>query len=524
MVYYFNPVNEGIISASSTGDGYTITLKWNTAYPSTRTNKMAYHIYMSTDENSVFSEGVKFISVGTSTSVDIFDLEPGQMYHYAVRAIEYNESLFNLSSLPETFNNLRIYPQSVLRSNITSTSTIIPLLDSSDFPAKGIIKVGVELINYTSNDIANNNLILTNSILQRGFNGTIAVGHNTDGYDGYETWSPFISFTLGREEMNTRVFSAQSRTDGFEQVPFTQTDGYHQISKDILTTDLAGSDAFNVNFPTYDYAGWHRTNPADLFSGGCVGSYFGGQMGCADGYTIRGLSVQEQNNQRQEMLLEITGEPVCLIRKRWTGITCSCYLPSSEHPDDRCPKCYGTKFLVGWDQYYNPRRSDSRILVRFSPADDEVKSQDAGLESEFTTECWTLTVPTVKDRDIIVRFDQDGNEEFRYEILSVNRNKTLFGLQGAQKFRVQRIRKTDPAYQIPVFRNTATLPAKVNTTIGGAATIPPHVHEIITTNQPVSNFGQITSTVQGHSHPVIYKNGQLVILEVLGHTHDPIIP
>ncbi len=522
MVYYINPVNEGIISCNSTGDGYTVTLKWNVAYPSTRTNKIAYHIYMSTDERTVFSEGVKFISIGTATTVDIFDLDPGEMYHYAIRAVEYNQYLYNLTTLPETFNSLKIYPSSVLRSDITENDILITLLDSSEFPSTGTVRIGVELVNYTSNDLANNNLVLTSAILQRGYNGSTPSSHNTDGYDGYVTWSPFVTFTLGREEMNTRVFSVQSRFD-LDQFSFTSTDGYHQVTKDILTTDLAGSDASNVAFPSYDYAGWHRTNPADLFSGQCVGSYFGGQQGCADGFNVRGLSVQEQSNQREELLLGITGEPVCLIRKRWTGITCSCYIPSSEYSDDRCPKCLGTKFIIGWDQYFNPRSSDGRIQVRFSPADDDVKTYEAGLESEFITECWTLTVPTVKDRDIIVRFDQDGNEEFRYEILSVNRNKTLFGLMGAQKFKVQRIRKTDPAYQIPVFRDTSTMPTKLNTTIGSAATIPPHVHEIVTTNQSPSNFGQITSTVQGHSHQVVWRSGQLIVLEALGHTHDIIL-
>lgn len=524
MAYYFNPVNEGIISANSTGDGYTVTLKWNTAYPSVRSNKMAYHIYMSTEEDSVFSEGVKFVSIGNVNSIDIFELEPGQMYHFAIRAIEYNENLTDLSVLPETFNGLKVYPQSVLRSDITNVSTIIPLLDSSDFPSTGIIKVGVELINYTSNDIINNNLALTNINLQRGFLNTTAANHNTDGYDGYVTWSPFVNFTLGREEGNTRIFSVQSRFD-VDQYSFTETDGYHQITKDILTTDLSGSDAANVDFPSYDYAGWHRTNPADLFSGACVGSYFGGQQGCADGYNVRGLSIQQQNEQRQEMLLDAigTGGPCVLVRKRWTGITCSCYLPSSEVPDDRCTKCYGTKFIVGWDQYFNPRRSDGRIMIRFSPANDAVKTQEAGLESELITDCWTLTVPTIKNRDIIVRFDEDGNEEFRYEVLSVNRNNTLFNMQGAQKFKVQRIRKTDIIYQIPVFRNTATLPAKLNTGIASAATIPPHMHSIIRNEKDPSTWSQLTETSQGHNHPVIIKNGLPIILEVLGHNHNIII-
>ena len=63
----------------------------------------------------------------------------------------------------------------------------------------------------------------------------------------------------------------------------------------------------------------------------------------------------------------------------------------------------------------------------------------------------------------------------------------------------------------------------MNTTVGSASTIPPHVHEIVITNQTADHFGQITSVILGHSHPVVFKDGQLQVLEVLGHKHDIIL-
>lgn len=526
MVYYFNPTNEGLISASSTGDGYTINITWNPAYPSNKTNKIAYHIYMATVEENVFSEGPKFVSTDGSTSTDIFELTPGQLYHFAVRAVEYSNVIFDITQLPRTFSNLVVYPETLLISNITKTDLTIPVLDVETFPSHGVIQLGYELINYLSLDTLNNDLVLTN-VSQRGFFNTNARFHHTDGYDGYHTiFPPLVRFTLGREELNTRIFPCQSRFE-YPSYQFTLTDGYHQVTKDLLTTDLAGSDAFNQNFPTYDYAGWHRTNPADLLTGVCVGSYIGGEQFCADGYNgvgrvVRGLSLQDQNNQRQEVLLNVTGEPVVLIRRVNTGITCSCYTPEREYADDRCPKCYGSKFVVGYQQFFNPRRSDGRILVRFSPADDDLIMNEAGLESTFTTDCWTLTVPTVKDRDIIVRFDEDDNEEFRYEILSVNRNKTIESLQGAQKFRVQRIRKYDPAYQIRVFRNTQFVPQTLNTSAGATTGIPSHTHTIVINEKTTSllQINQTTGISQSHNHPIV--NGQ--VMEVLGHTHTIILP
>lgn len=525
MVYYVGKILTGLQIARNLGDGYGINLKWYQALANNPSMDVAYHIYYSTDQDKVFDEGVKFISTNGDLTADIYDLTPGQLYHFAVRAVEYNPNVVDVNSLSNVFNNLKVYPESVLRSNISDTDTTIPLLDTETFPSRGIIKIGVELINYTSNDIPHNNLLLTNAAIQRGFSNTTASFHYTDGYDGYATWSPFVSYILGREETNTIVFPCQAAFQ-YPTNAFTIPDGYHQVAKDLLNTDLTASDALNVGFPTYDYAGWRRTDPVLLLSGECVGSYFGGAQFCADGYNgvgqmLRGLSFQERNNQNQEYLLSLTGEPVCLVKRVWTGITCSCYLPSSEYPDDRCPHCYGTKFVVGWEQYYNPRQSDGRIMVRFSPAEDDVKVYEAGLESELITDCWTLTVPTIHDRDFIVRFDESGNEEFRYEVLSVNRNRTLTQLEGAQKFRVQRVRKFDPIYRVRVFRNTQFLPSTINTSIGSTTGIPPHTHSIVI-NENITNptqINQLTSVNSGHNHPVIAG----VVQEVLGHTHDIIL-
>lgn len=526
MVYYFSSVNEGLISASSEGDGYTIDLRWSPAYPSNRSNKVAYHIYMATTEGGVFKEGVKYVSIDGTTTASILDLVPGQLYHFAVRAVEYNPILFNTAQLPVAFGNLVVYPETLLTQNIGITDLIIPVLSVETFPSYGLFQLGYEFFNYLSTDSVNNTFVLTN-LSQRGFENTNIRSHQTNGYDGYVTIAPpTVRFTLGREDTNTRIFMCQSRFE-FPNYQATITDGYHQVTKDLLTTDLSASDAFNQDFPTYDYAGWHRTNPTDLLTGICVGSYIGGEQYCADGYSgvgraLRGMSLQTQNNQRQEVLLNLTGEPCCLIRRVTSGQTCACYTPGQEYADERCPLCYGSKFVVGYQQFYNPRRSDGRILVRFGAADDDLVMNEAGLESTFTTDCWTLTVPTIKDRDILVRFDEDDNEEFRYEILSVNRNKTLVRLQGVQKFRVQRIRKFDPAYQIRTVRNTEFLPQTISTGLGSTIGIPPHVHNIVINEKTISilQVNQTTGLSQGHNHAVV--NG--VVQTVLGHTHPIIIP
>lgn len=276
----------------------------------------------------------------------------------------------------------------------------------------------------------------------------------------------------------------------------------------------------------YDYAGYHRTDPVLLLNGTCVGSYIGGQMGCIDGYgnysIYRGLSLENQNTQRQDILLSVTGQPACLIRRVQTGITCSCYLVNSEYPDDRCPFCYGTKFVFGYEQYFNPRQSDGRIMVRLGPTAENLKMHEAGLESEFPLDIWTLTVPTIKTRDILVLFDQANNESFRYEVADVTRNNTILGLDGGQHLKTFRIRKTDPAYQIRIFRDTSDFPSTLNTSLGFAPGLPPHSHTIQINEKvlSVSQINQTTGLAQGHNHPII--NG--VVQTVLGHTHQIILP
>ena len=515
-------VNVGLDKVYNLGDGYTIGISWFRAYPSTLSNKIAYNIYYSTNNTKVFCEGPKYLYSGNCLSANIISLTPGQEYFFSIRPIEYDPTIYNLDYLPIAYDNLKYYPSSILSSNITTTSLNIPLVDIVGFPTEGgVVEIGEELVEYSS--ISGNSLLL-NNISQRGFFNTEVRYHNVDGYDGYKYEDPNISYYVnGESSLFDNIYMCQCRFE-YPHYAYTAEDGYYQVTKDYLTTDLSASDTYNQNFPAYDYAGYHRTDPVALLTGKRVGSYIGGQQYCLDGYGVgrqlRGLSLQDANNQREEMLLSITGRPAVLIKMVRTGIVCSCYLPSSEYPDDRCVKCLGTKEVLGWEQFFDPRRSDGRILVRPSAADDDLKMYEGGLESEFQLELWTLTVPTIKDRDIIILFDQDDNEEFRYEVLSVTRNNTIVGLMGAQKMKVQRIRKYDVAYQIPIFRNTSDYPTKIMTTLSSAGGIPPHAHQITKNENDPSTWAQLTTVVAGHNHQVVYCNNKLEILKVLGHTHQ----
>lgn len=523
MVYYPNPINAGLETVASLGDGETIAVRWWRAYPSSTSNKIAYHIYCDTNESTLFHSGVKLVALGSTLEANVKNLIPGQLYFFSVRAVEYSPLSDYEETLIPIYDDLYILPETYLSEDIDANQLNIPVISVENFRSSGVLKIGTELIQYDS--INGNNFILS-SINQRGYNSTRASRHGVDGYDGYNIWQQIIQPYFNEFLEADRVFICQSRFQ-YPNHPYTLIDGYAQVTKDILSTDLSVSDEKNIDFPAYDYSGYHRTDPVDLLNGLCVGSYIGGEQGCIDKYgnvnMVRGFSLQDRNNQLQEMLINSTGRVAVLLRRQQTGILCACYESLSEYPDDRCPKCGGTKFASKYEQYFYPRSSDGRIRVRLSPADEALVMKESGFESEMSLEMWTLTDPTIKTKDVIVLFDLAGNEEFRYEVIKVGRNNLLQGNQGAQKLSTQRIRKTDPVYQIRIFGDTSKYPQKLTTTIGFVEGIPPHVHEITRNEHDPSTWSQMTSVSQGHNHYVVFKNGNLIVQDDLGHHHDIVL-
>jgi hypothetical protein len=286
----------------------------------------------------------------------------------------------------------------------------------------------------------------------------------------------------------------------------------------VLNTDLSASDDYNEDIPSYDYSGYHQTNIIDYFSGHCIGSYSGGEYGCADGYKLRGLNIQEINMQRLETMLNVTSDRCVLLKRLWTGITCNCVRMNNETPEGRCPICLATGFVGGYEQFFNPRESDGKIMCRFGPTADKLNNKPIGFQQEFIPNCWTLVFPAIHERDILIRFNQDGIEEFRYEVNYVTRNKLLFSLSGSQQMQVYRLDKADITYQWRAIRDTSMLPSKINTTLSLLRGVGYHMHQIVI-NEDVLSLTDINNTTEvtsGHSHPII--NG--VVSTVLGHTHN----
>jgi hypothetical protein len=176
------------------------------------------------------------------------------------------------------------------------------------------------------------------------------------------------------------------------------------------------------------------------------GTYLGGQY---NGF--RGIDIFQRALDREDELMENVGEKCILMRRKWSGETCSCVTLRRQHPKVRsCRFCYGTGYVGGYDQIFNLRRADQRVMIRFYEATEDLKLGDhAHLSQEFQPTALALFKPIVKDRDVIVRFDYTGDIEYIYEILNVNRERFVFNKYGRQKLSIIRLDKTDILYQVP---------------------------------------------------------------------------
>jgi hypothetical protein len=126
--------------------------------------------------------------------------------------------------------------------------------------------------------------------------------------------------------------------------------------------------------------------------------------------------------------------------------------------------CMGTSFEGGYDRYINTRRlrpaeenPNGFVNMRVSPYADELDLVDSrGFSTEKTDiTAWTTANPTVRDRDILIRyiFDYETGimrEEFRYEVLTVRRNRLALGKDGAQHLTLKRLNPTEEIYKYVV--------------------------------------------------------------------------
>jgi hypothetical protein len=454
------------------------------------------------------------------------------MHYFGVRATEIAPGVSSLLGLRQVGQNMFAYPETVLDGYLADLDVVVPVASVDGFPEFGIVEIGTELIRYLQ--LREFPPALLTDATGRGYLGTVGEAHASGSavllWRGSEDGNTIIAEAAPSfQKPNYAItwvrgdgYGSDGYRDGYDGYDADGYDGYffpRQIKRDSITADGSANDDLG-DFPRLDYCGTYRRLPPSAFwKGQCIGSYFGGVQ-LRDGEVVRANNVQDQTLQREELLLETTGEPFVLLRRLWTGVRCSCFMMRREHPDKRCPACFGVGFVGGYEQFINPRRPDGRILVRVDPATDDLKIGDKdALTPDYKPGNWTMAFPALKDRDVLVRFNENNTEEFRYEILDVTRVRGFFGQSGVQKFNMQRFHRTDIKYQVTVARDFSPYAVEIVTGVSAAPGIQPHSHVVhIPHGADLSRFNGTTSVNAGsekHSHVV--RNGQ--VLAVLGHTH-----
>ena len=527
----FYPTQTGLSLAKDKGIGTEAELTWKAAEPYDQNDIVLYNVYYSTERGNVFENSPNFLIDGMSATIG--GLPPGDSHYFGVRAAEFNPIIFTTAGLRQAGPDMYFYPTEQLGSDMTASDLFVPC-DTDGFPNYGILLIGTELIRYTSLQFSPAGFVLpTNG---RGYEGTMAEAHSVhdevrlchgaeDDNEILVTVTPtFQKPNYALTFVKSDGYGDDGYRMGFDGYDADKSDGYfmyHQEKYDSNTTDGYVNDNMG-EFKRFDYCGTYRNLPPYSFmKGQCRGSYFGGAQVRMDAqgnrHLVKEANVETHLLQREELLLETTGEPIVLLKRMWTGIRCLCFMSRQEHPDARCPICFGIGFTSGFLQFFNNRRQDRRILVRFDAADDDLNIDQNGFAPMYEPSGWTLAYPMIKDRDVIVRFNADGTEEFRYEVLKVNRNRTMFTQMGAQKFNLKRIPKTDVIYQFPVLRAVGLLPAEIYTSVNSGPGLVAHSHGVVIPN----NYDQAklkVATLESYGHNHIIINGR--VYEVLGHTHS----
>jgi len=225
------------------------------------------------------------------------------------------------------------------------------------------------------------------------------------------------------------------------------SDGYMFVSEGSSPTTPEVDP--NANCQTLDKRGYHKIQVSDVFRG------IGPNGNCPSPYSraaLGGKTFNDITRDREEQLLLATGRPVTLLRKQHTGRRCPCYDTNRGRSRLKCEVCFGTTFVPGYIPYIYQKDPLGRIRVRFEPFTEDLPLKEQGMFQEVKITCWTLSFPELRKRDVLIVYNEDGSEEFRYEIENVTKN-SLFGLSpGAQKFTVVRIDPTQTIYKFDQYK------------------------------------------------------------------------
>jgi hypothetical protein len=296
------------------------------------------------------------------------------------------------------------------------------------FGTKGYLLIGSEVIRYNGISTSENAFLIPS-----GGRGLL---NSTPGI--YIPGDEVTFFTNCRDDNTVIVMATPTYHDGYDMQREVNNIG-------LVVTDYTDND--QMFFQGYDFCGYHRAMPQKTLNGiDDCGSYLGGEY---NGF--RGFNIWDRLVGREEVLLDQVGEPVILLKRIWDGQTCSCMSSRRVHPKVKsCKACFGTGYVGGYSQYANSRRLDRRVMLSFADTMEDLKlGSYEHLQQEMEPDAWTIPIPAIRDRDLIVRFDFTDDQEYIYEVLNVTREKVIFRQFTRQRIKLKRMDKTDIIYTFP---------------------------------------------------------------------------
>jgi len=224
------------------------------------------------------------------------------------------------------------------------------------------------------------------------------------------------------------------------------TSGELKLSLNIVVTDWTSVDAIETK--EYVDCGYHRTTPEEYFCGTSSSPYSRSWSGDCT------FDPFQRNYERLLLMIKATGEPVQLYKRKWEGDRCKCADRSREHPIKRCPICFGTMYVGGYDKFASDHRDDGLTWMRFSPSDERLNIVEHGLTQDYSPQTWTLPTPRLRPRDFFITYDPiamkrgELRERWRYVVSAVTQNDLFCNMPGRQVLSVDRLDRTDVIYQV----------------------------------------------------------------------------
>ena len=410
------------------GRGDAFTVEWSKPISRSYKGDSFTVIYYNESRLDVFDSQPKYIAKEEVVSSDLSGFKPGLTLSFAARSIETFKDSLVLDGMTEASEGVyKIPDEAKISSQVLKDDGIISVETTAGYPSSGILILNdSEVVRY-SGKTDTEFLLKPNG---RGLSGTSK---------GVFVKGDKAKLFFGCQDKNTTIIMATpTYFDGYES-------GREIDSVGLVVNDYTESD--KKFFQGFDFCGYHRAIPQRIFQGkDDCGSYLGGEFNKS-----RGMHLFDRMINREEVILDQTGEPVILLRRKWDGPTCSCSDSRRQHPKVKsCKLCFGTGYSGGFTQFDYKRREDGRVMVMFGDTLEDLKlGPHSHLEQQYEPQCWTLPSPAIRDRDIIVRFDFSDNVEYIYEVLNVTKDKLFYRHYTRQRLALKRLDKTDIVYTFP---------------------------------------------------------------------------